>query len=122
MSETAKKTIHTMPTEMAFDAMEKILPHLAEVINDADVKAFTDLAKDPQGMKTPAGDVMEKMLPLFVTKHREAMFNIIAVFKGVTVEEVRAMPFIDTLQLMKENFIGDMLVFFIFCLRMVSVR
>nr|MBR4281676.1 hypothetical protein [Clostridia bacterium] len=122
MSETMKKGMMSMPADIAFDKMEKLLPYLSEVLNDADVKAFRDAAGTTETANMPAGDAMQQLLPLFVTKHREAMFNIIAVFKGVTVDEAREMPLSDVLKVMKENFVGDMLVFFIFCLRMVSVR
>lgn len=111
-----------MTTEMAFDAMEQLLPHLAEVINDVEVKRLTDFAKTEEGKNSPASDLMAAMLPLFITKHREAMMHIVAVFKGVSVDEARAMPFKDTLDVLRDNFMGDMLLFFMLCLRMACVR
>lgn len=118
------ENINTTPmtTEMAFDAMEQLLPHLAEVINDVEVKQLADFARTEEGKSSPASDLMADMLPLFITKHRDAMMHIVAVFKGVTVEEARAMPFKETLEALRSNFMGDMLLFFMLCLRMACVR
>lgn len=111
-----------MPTELAFDAMEKIIPHLSAVLNDAEIKGHTEYLKTDEGKEQKAGDLMMVLLPLFVGKHREAMFNIVAIFKGMSVEEVKKMDFRETLEAMKNNFLGEMMLFFIYCLNMVNVR
>lgn len=110
-----------MTTEMAFDTMEKLLPHLAEVLGDVEIRQMVEMAKADGGKTTPAKELLTAMLPLFVTRHRDNMLNIVAAMKGVTVEEAQAMPFADTLATLRGNFVEEMLLFFMLCLRMVSV-
>lgn len=106
-----------MQTDVAFDMMEKLLPHLSAVINDADVgETMKEIRKKQGGQQS--GDMMAALLPLFIGKHREAMFNIVAVLEGKTVDEVRCQEFSQTIAAMRRNFVDDMLVFFHYCLRM----
>lgn len=111
----------TMTTEMAFDAMEQLLPHIAEVLGDVEIRQMVELAKADGGKNTPAKDLLTAMLPLFVTRHRDNMLHIVAAMKGVTVEEARGMLFADTLETLRGSFVEEMLLFFMLCLRMVSV-
>lgn len=111
-----------MTTEMAFDAMEKLLPHLAAVVSDPEIRHAADIVKTEEGKKTPVFDLLPTMLPMFITRHREDMLHIVAAFKGVTVEEARALPFRETVAAMRENLVGDMLLFFMLCLRMANAQ
>lgn len=115
-------TDNKMTTELAFESMEKLLPHLSAVINDADVQGIMEGLKTEEGKNQPVGDLMMTLLPLFVGKHRDSMFEIVAALKGCTVEDVKQMDFAETVAVMRNNFLGDMLHFFICCLRMVNVR
>lgn len=111
-----------MTTEMAFDAIEKLLPHLAAVMNDVDIRAVTELVNADAESRPKVGDLMQQLLPLLVTKHREHMYHIVACFKGITPEEAATLDFHDTAMALKENFMGDMVLFFAQSLRMVNVQ
>lgn len=104
-----------MKTNIAFDVMEKILPDVAELMNDDDVKLDSeDFRKD--GAKV--GDMMTKLMPVFISRHRSAFFNIIAAISGKTAEEVAEQDFAETLKAFTEGFTDDMFVFFVLCLRL----
>lgn len=105
-----------MKTELAFNVMEKILPYVEEIMNDDAVKITSeDFAKD--GAKV--GDVMSKLLPLFITKHRDAMFSITGALNGITADEVKEQDFAETVKSLYESkFIDEMFGFFIWCLRL----
>lgn len=100
-----------MKTDFAFDVMEKILPDVAELMNDDEVK----LPKE-EGAKV--GDMMTKMLPVFITKHRTALYNIVGAISGKTSEDVAAQDWSETLKIFMDGFTEGMFVFFICCLRL----
>lgn len=112
----------TMTTEMAFDTMEKLLPHLAAVINDPEIREAVDFTNTDEGRNTPVLEVLPSMLPLFITRHREDMLHIVAAIRGVTLEEARALPVKEMIAAMRSSFLGDMLMFAMLCLRMVNVQ
>ena len=103
-----------MRADAAFETMERLLPHLSAIINDADGAALMRSIRDKG--KAPAGNVMQELLPLFLGPHREDMFGIVAALKGCTVEEAKVLDLKEVNAIMRENFVGDMVLFFGNCL------
>lgn len=106
-----------MRTDTGFDLMERLLPHMAVILDDADAKeAITELRKHFATM--PAGSMMASLLPYFIGRHRDRMYEIVAALCDCTVEEAKAMPFHDAVKALNEGFTEDMCLFFTSCLRM----
>lgn len=106
-----------MKADVAFETMEKILPHVSAIFNDDDASnAVKMLRKDGKNMLV--GDMMKELLPLFIGPHKEDMFAIVAGLKGCTVEEAKALDLKEINTVMRENFVGDMVLFFGNCLTM----
>lgn len=105
-----------MRADMAFETMERLLPHLSAIINDEDGAALMRTIREKGN--SPAGNVMQELLPLFLGPHKEDMFCIVAVLKGCTVEEVKALDLKEVNAILRENFVGDMVSFFGNCLKL----
>lgn len=106
-----------MPLEQSLDMMEQLLPYMASILNDADVKSVTESVRKSKGM-LPAGDTMFSLMPLFIQreKHREDLFHILAIIKGCTVEDAKQLSLADTMSAL--SFTGEMSRFFSSCLRL----
>lgn len=105
-----------MKTEMAFDIMAKILPDVVEIVNDPEMEAARVKLKQKDGASIKA--LMPEVLPLFITKHRAAVVNILAAAAGKTAEEINEQPFEQTAVLTTSTFVEEIMFFFAFCLRM----
>ena len=105
-----------MRADVAFETMEKLLPYLSNVINDEEGAELMRSVREKG--KIPAGNVMQELLPLFLGPHKEDMFGIVSALKGCTVEEAKALDFKEINAIMRENFVGDMVLFFANCLTM----
>lgn len=103
-----------MRADVAFETMEKMLPHLSAIINDEESTALMRSIREKG--KMPAGNVMQELLPLFLGPHKEDMFGIVAALKGCTAEEAKALDLKEINAIMRENFVGDMVLFFGNCL------
>ena len=105
-----------MTTERAFEMMARVLPDVTSITDDAEV---IDVQKwiEKNDKKVPTAQAMKKLMPLILTKHRESFFRVAAEFKGVSVEELKAQPWSETLNAFKDGY-GDMMLFFGLCLRM----
>lgn len=105
-----------MKADIAFETMERILPHLSAILNDEEA---SKIVKALRGDKNRlAGDTMQELLPLFLGPHKEDMLGIVAGIKGCTAEEAKAMELREINTLLRENFVGDMVLFFANCLTM----
>ena len=103
-----------MRADMAFETMERLLPHLSAIINDEEgVKLMRSIREKGNA---PAGNVMQDMLPMFLGPHKEDMFGIVAALKGCTIDEAKAMELKELNAVLRENFVGDMVLFFGNCL------
>ena len=106
-----------MNTEKGFDLMADVLPYIAEILNDPDCDdAVADLRE--KGPNAESGDLISKLLPIFITKHRSALYSIAAAFAGKTVEAVREQPLAVTVADLNGGCTGEMMAFFVWCLRM----
>lgn len=108
-----------MKTEQAFDLMEKLLPHVAAVMNDAETHATVEDLRADKNIK--GGDAMARLLPLMLGKHRQEMYEIAAIVMGKTAEEVVSMPIDKTLKALNEGFTDHMLLLFGACMRIVRI-
>ena len=104
-----------MNTIDCFDMMEKMLPDIVEVLSDEDILKFKDETRGGKPIK--AGDAINTLLPLFISKHRDATLRIVAGVSGKTVDEVKKQPIDKTTADLK--FTDDVYSFFASCLRMV---
>ena len=107
-----------MSTEVGFDLMERILPDVAEIMSDEDVKRLKEQIRTEDAQGSVKGVFMPTMA-LFLGKHREAVYRIAAAVSGKTVEETRNQPMGDTIEALQAGFTDDMIRFFGLCLRMV---
>lgn len=107
-----------MSTELGFDMMEKLLPDVALILSDEDVKnAKNNVAKKDD--KIIVGSSFAPILGLFLGKHREVMFRIAATISQTTVAEVKNQPLHDTVETVQQGLSDDMMAFFASCLRLV---
>ena len=62
--------------------------------------------------------IMDNLFPLMLVNHREALYNIVAVTTGKTVEAVKKQPLADTKADFDASICDDMFDFFLLFLRM----
>lgn len=104
-----------LSTEMGFELMEKLLPHVAAILSDEEL---TDAKTAIRAEETfHVGRAFDNLMPLFLGKHREHVLAMAAVISGKTLEEVKAQPLHDTVTALRQNITGDMMIFFGSCLR-----
>lgn len=108
-----------MKAAAAFDMMEKILPCMSEIVNDAECKDIVDMWKHNKDIA--GGDFMRKVIPFFVGRHREDTFGMVAAITGKELHEVYEMEMEDIVSALKSGFDTNMLDFFGCCLRVVRV-
>lgn len=106
--------ISEMTTEQAFDVMQKLAPYVSEIVTD---NAVGDVAAEYRETKNAAA-IMDNLFPLMLVNHREALYNIVAVSTGKTVETVKKQPLADTKADLDASVCDDMFDFFILFLRM----
>ncbi len=105
----------TVSTEKGFELMAEILPYMAEILNDPDGDAAVKPLRE-KGKDADSGDVMSSLMPIFLTKHREATFHIAAAFCGKSYEEVLAQPLHDTVEALRGGVTADFIDFFVYCM------
>ena len=107
-------------TEKGFDLMEKILPEVANILEDDDIKDVrSGIVRENDKIS-----VRKNFLPvmsLFVGKRRESVIRIVAAVKGKSVEEVKEQPINETIEDFQQCMCEEMMVFFAACLRMVMI-
>lgn len=106
-----------MNTALGFDMMDKLLPDVAEIFADDEVKALkAQVSKDG---KVAVGVSLAPVMALFLGKHRQAMLRMAATLAGCSVEEINAQPLEKTIELLQSGVNDQLLAFFAVCLRMV---
>lgn len=88
-----------LSTDKAVDILIEITPYVADIINDSDLRKVIDKYK-----KTPAKQMQyfAELIPLFLKKHREPVYIILAALNEITVEEIQAQSFAVTVKQIKE--------------------
>ena len=106
--------ISEMSTEQGFDVMEKLVPYVNEIVSDEEVGKIAAAYRESRN----AADSMGQLFPLMVQKHRDALYGMVAVTSGKTVEEVRKQPLSKTKEGFDAALCDDVIDFFILFLRM----
>ncbi len=88
-----------LSTDKAVDILIEITPYVADIINDSDLRKVIDKYK-----KTPAKQLQyfAELIPMFLKKHREPVYIILAALNETTVDEVQAQSFAVTVKQIKE--------------------
>lgn len=81
--------LDTMDTDAALDAMMKILPDVARILNDAEAGEIIGKLKGESIKDVESGDAFRSIIPLFAGKYKAEFLRIVAVCQGCTVDEVR---------------------------------
>lgn len=110
--------ISEMKLDAGFDVMEKILPDVASILQDDEVKAAKAAVKS-NGDHVDIGGNIAPIMRLFLGKHRAAMIRIVGTICGKTADEVREMDVGEFLATAQSCINEDMVGFFGCCLRMV---
>ena len=105
-------------TKMRFEAMERALPYVAELVDSSELAAFKDGMK--AGEKHRAGDTMKNLLNIFLVAKRDTVFGLLGAVSGKTAEEIEAQDWEETKKLMENPIMNDVCDFFIFSTRMVK--
>ena len=79
-----------MTTDNALDMMMKILPDVAIIMNDTEAEKMISRLRRENAKDVEAGDAMQALVPLFASKYRKELYNIVAAFAGTTAENVAA--------------------------------
>lgn len=102
-------------TEKGFDLMAEILPYMAEILNDPDGDEAVKPLRE-KGKNAESGDVAAKLMPIFLTKHREATMHIAAAYSGKSYEEVCTQPLTATVAALRNGVTSEFIDFFVFCM------
>ena len=105
-----------MNTRMQFEIMEKALPYAAELMDFKELKDVKARIKDAGSMSN--GELMQALMPIFLTKKPDAVFGMLGALSGKTAEEIAEQEWSETKQLLKSPIINDLFDFFTFSVRM----
>lgn len=88
-----------LTTDRAVDILIEITPYVADIINDSDLRKLIDKYK-----KKPTAQIQyfAELIPMFLKKHREPVYIILAALNETTVEEIQAQSFAVTVKQIKE--------------------
>ena len=106
--------ISDMPTDQGFDVMQRLTPYVNEIIGDEEVTKIAEEFRE----KKNALSSMNRLFPLMLERHRDALYGMVAAVGGKTVEEVRSQPLGQTKEGFQEAMSDDVFDFFILFLRM----
>lgn len=95
-----------MTTAQTLDKMMELLPHITAILEDADTQELRDILRPREGaekaeVNTP--DLLSRLFPLMIVKHRAELYGIICVLSGKTEAEVKEMPFEETKKLLNDE-------------------
>lgn len=99
--------------------MALLAPWYGEIFDDEDAACVIQAVRAEKG-DSLAGSTMAKLVPLFAQRHREALYNIVAITTDADVDAIRAQPIMDTIAALRGALVNETLLFFMTCLRMVK--
>lgn len=105
-----------MNTRMQFEIMEKALPYAAELMDFKELRDAKASIKNADSMSN--GELMQTLMPIFLTKKPDAVFGMLGALEGKTAEEIAEQDFAETRKLLKSPIINDLFDFFTFSVRM----
>lgn len=113
-----------MKTHMQFDAMEKALPFVAELMDSQEVKDYKKTmraaVKDDSLKDKGNGEIMQMLMPIFLRTKRDAVFGLLGAISDKTAEEIAEQEWKETQKLLDAPILSDLCDFFIFAVRMVK--
>ena len=111
-----------MTTEKTFDSMILLLDHITPILEDADSRSLRELLRpkdDGHKADFSTADLLARLFPLMIGKHRNEMYGILGILTGETAEAVKEMPFEKIKDVLKnDNLLKDFFDFFPFLLQM----
>ncbi|MBQ7868569.1 MAG: hypothetical protein IJ354_10580 [Clostridia bacterium] len=99
-----------MKTDVGFQAMTAMLPHMQKILSDPAYSACS--AKNSGGKVI---DLAAEMVPMMLLNHREEVYGIISAVTGESSDEIQQKPLAETLGIVEDAFSNDVLRFFSFC-------
>lgn len=105
-----------MNTKMQFDMMAKALPYAAELMECQEIKDFKAALR---GKTLGNGEIMQQLLPIFLTSHRDTVAGLLGTLNGKSAEEVLEQDWEETKKMMESPALSDLYDFFTFSARMV---
>lgn len=105
-----------MNTRMQFEMMEKALPYAAELMDCKEMKDFKASLKNREGVGN--GELMQNLMPLFLSKKPDVVFGMLGALNGKTAEEIAEQDWEQTRLMLKSPIINDLFDFFTFSVRM----
>lgn len=106
-----------MNTKMRFEAMEKALPYVAELLDNAALIDFKELMKAKE--KPSSGVMLKNLMQIFLIEKRETVFGMLGAVSGKTIDEIEQQDWEETKKLLDDSIMNDVCDFFIFSVRMV---
>ena len=110
--------ISEMSTERAFECMARMAPHVAQIIGDEKIVEQRDKLLKKNNRITNA-EFMQAICPLMLKEHNDALCAIVAALSDKTADEVKAQPWSETFEEIKDGFTRELFDFFPFAVRLV---
>ena len=88
-----------LSTDKAVDVLIEVTPYIADIINDADIRKVIDKYKKKPGEQVK---YFAELIPLFLKKHREPVYVILAALQEKAVDDIKAQSFTETIKQIKE--------------------
>lgn len=108
--------ISMMNTEQAADALVRMAQPVANILDDKDVdpilQEFSE--SEDKSMTKLAACFIPKIVPLALKTHRDDVFEIVGALEGLSADEVRKLPILKTMAIVRESFDKDLIDFFNF--------
>lgn len=104
-----------MKTTMAFKAMAEAVPYVAELMEDEDLKAYSESRKD--GHEPTLAEIMRKIMPVYLIKKPETVCGLLGALCGKTANEIENQEWEKTREIMNSPMLNDLFDFFIFAAR-----
>ncbi len=106
-----------MKGDAAFDAMVRMVPYVAAILEDDKVQQARDSLRGKKNLR--AGEVMQAVMPLMLQNHRDDLMGIASVMSDHTVEELKEMDFAALAPLLRDTFCEELFDFFPSCMALV---
>lgn len=94
-----------LSTDKAVDVLIEITPYIADILNDNDLRKIIDKNKNKQvtekNEKAFQLKYFAELIPIFLKKHREAVYIILGSLNEKTAKEISEQPLADTIAQIK---------------------
>ena len=101
--------ISQMSTDKAADVLVRITQPVSNIMDDSEVETVVRSFSEQNGnslMKAIAS-IMPKIVPLALKNHREDLFEIVGALGGMDVSEVKELPLMETMAIIRESMDKD---------------